>query len=279
VPRERFRLTAGADLVRAYKPKGGAVKAFCVKCGSSLFGGTWPDGPEVSIRLGALDGDPGIRPQYHTFVASRAPWDEITDDLPQYPGALPAADAPGVRRCEWARTELSVAYHDREWGVPLHDDRRLFEFLVLEGAQAGLSWETILKKRPAYRRAFGGFDPRKVARYDARHVKRLLSDPGIVRNRLKVRAAIGNAQAFLAVREELGSFDAYVWGFVGGKPKRNRWKTLKEVPPRSPEGDALSRDLTARGFRFVGPTIIYAFMQAVGMVNDHVVGCFRHGQV
>ena len=181
-----------------------------------------------------------------------------------------------MKRCEWARTDLSVAYHDREWGVPLHDDRRLFEFLILEGAQAGLSWETILKKRSAYRKAYDRFDPKKVARYDRRKVARLLADEGIVRNRLKIGASIDNARAFLEVREEFGTFDAYLWELVGGKPKRNRWKKLAEIPARSPEGDALSKDLKARGFRFVGPTICYAFMQAVGMVNDHVVSCFRY---
>jgi len=184
-----------------------------------------------------------------------------------------------VKRCEWARTDLSVAYHDREWGVPLHDDRRLFEFLILEGAQAGLSWETILKKRSAYRKAYDRFDPKKVARYDRRKVARLLADEGIVRNRLKISASIDNARAFLEVREEFGTFDAYLWELVGGKPKRNRWKKLAEIPARSPEGDALSKDLKARGFRFVGPTICYAFMQAVGRVNDHVVSCFRYREL
>ena len=184
-----------------------------------------------------------------------------------------------MKRCEWARTDLSIAYHDREWGVPLHDDRRLFEFLILEGAQAGLSWETILKKRSAYRKAYDRFDPKKVARYDRRKVARLLSDEGIVRNRLKIGASIDNARAFLEVREEFGTFDAYLWELVGGKPKRNRWKKLAEIPARSPEGDALSKDLKARGFRFVGPTICYAFMQAVGRVNDHVVSCFRYREL
>ena len=184
-----------------------------------------------------------------------------------------------MTRCEWARTDLSIAYHDREWGVPLHDDRRLFEFLILEGAQAGLSWETILRKRPAYRKAYDRFDPKKVARYDRRKVARLLVDEGIVRNRLKIGASIDNARAFLEVRKEFGTFDAYLWELVGGKPKRNRWKKLAEIPARSPEGDALSKDLKARGFRFVGPTICYAFMQAVGMVNDHVVSCFRYREL
>jgi DNA-3-methyladenine glycosylase I len=184
-----------------------------------------------------------------------------------------------VKRCEWARTDLSIAYHDREWGVPLHDDHRLFEFLILEGAQAGLSWETILKKRSAYRKAYDRFDPKKVARYDRRKVARLLADEGIVRNRLKIGASIDNARAFLEVREEFGTFDAYLSELVGGKPKRNRWKKLAEIPARSPEGDALSKDLKARGFRFVGPTICYAFMQAVGRVNDHVVSCFRYREL
>ena len=180
-------------------------------------------------------------------------------------------------RCPWARTPLSIDYHDREWGVPLHDDRALFEFLVLEGAQAGLSWETILKKREAYREDFDGFDPRLVAGYGADKVRELLADPRIVRNRLKIHAAVGNAGRFLAVQEEFGSFDAYVWRFVGGVPRRNAWKDPAEIPATTVESDALSRDLKKRGFRFVGSTICYAFMQAVGMVNDHVVGCFRHG--
>jgi DNA-3-methyladenine glycosylase I len=185
-----------------------------------------------------------------------------------------------MKRCDWAGTdELYVAYHDREWGVPLHDDRRLFELLVLEGAQAGLSWITILRKREAYRRAFDGFDPRKVARYDARRVKRLLEDPGIVRNRLKVEGAVRGARAFLDVQREFGSFDDYIWQFVGGTPKRNRWQSMKEVPALTAESDAMSRDLKKRGFTFVGSTICYAFMQATGMVNDHVVECFRYREV
>ena len=185
-----------------------------------------------------------------------------------------------VQRCPWGESHpLYVPYHDKEWGAPLHDERRLFELLVLEGAQAGLSWLTILKKRDAYRKAFDRFDPRKVARYDARKVARLLADEGIVRNRLKIDAAIANAKAFLAVQREFGSFDAYVWRFVGGRPIGNRRKTLKEVPPRSAESDALSADLRRRGFRFVGSTICYAFMQATGMVNDHLVSCFRHREV
>jgi len=184
-----------------------------------------------------------------------------------------------VRRCEWARTDLSIAYHDREWGVPLHDDRALFEFLILEGAQAGLSWETILKKRESYRLAFDNFDARAVARYDQHKIKELLADPGIVRNRLKIQAAIQNANAFLDVQRESGSFDAYIWRFVGGRPQKNRRRSLKEIPARTVESDAMSRDLSQRGFKFVGSTICYAFMQAVGMVNDHLVDCFRYAEV
>jgi DNA-3-methyladenine glycosylase I len=185
------------------------------------------------------------------------------------------------KRCLWAppAKPLYLAYHDREWGVPVHDDRRLFEMLILEGAQAGLSWETILNKRAAYRKAFDRFDPRKVARYDARRVRALLGDPGIVRNRLKIAAAIRNARAFLDVRREFGSFDAYLWRFVGGGPKRNAWRQQREVPARTAESDALSKDLKRRGFTFVGSTIVYAFMQAVGMVNDHVTTCFRYRKV
>jgi DNA-3-methyladenine glycosylase I len=183
-------------------------------------------------------------------------------------------------RCGWAGDDpLYIAYHDREWGVPVHDDRSLFEFLVLEGAQAGLSWITILRKRPAYRAAFDGFDPAAVARFDARRVRALLRDAGIVRNRAKIEAAVGNARAFLEVQKEFGSFDAYIWRFVGGRPRRNAWKTLRQIPPSTVESEALSRDLKARGFRFVGPTICYAHMQATGMVNDHLVGCFRYREV
>jgi DNA-3-methyladenine glycosylase I len=191
---------------------------------------------------------------------------------------MPTAASEPVR-CSWARTPLSVAYHDLEWGVPVHDDLVLFEFLILEGAQAGLSWETILNKREAYRRAFAGFDPALVARFTAKRVERLLKDPGIVRNRLKINSAVSNARAFLEVRDEFGSFDAYVWGFVGGTPRVNRRRTLQQVPPKTAESDALSRDLLKRGFKFVGSTICYAFMQAVGMVNDHTVDCFRYDAV
>jgi DNA-3-methyladenine glycosylase I len=184
-----------------------------------------------------------------------------------------------MQRCPWPTTEQYVAYHDAEWGVPVHDDRLLFEFLVLEGAQAGLSWETILKKRDAYRAAFDRFDPARVARYGEKKRLALLADPGIVRNRLKIEAAVVNARAFQAVQREFGTFDRYVWGFVGGRPKQNAWKSLKDVPARTAESDALSKDLQRRGFKFVGGTICYAFMQAVGMVNDHLVGCFRHAEL
>jgi len=184
------------------------------------------------------------------------------------------------KRCSWSGTDpLYVSYHDEEWGVPMHDDRILFEFLVLEGAQAGLSWSTILRKRDAYRRAFDRFDPRKVARYDQRKVAELLADAGIVRNRAKVASAIRNAKAFLEVQAEFGSFDAYQWRFVDGRPVQNRRRAVREIPPRSPQSDAMSKDLKARGFSFVGSTIIYAHMQAIGMVNDHVVECFRHREV
>ena len=180
------------------------------------------------------------------------------------------------RRCAWAEKDpLYVAYHDREWGRPVHDDGTLFEFLLLEGAQAGLSWLTILRKREGYRRAFDGFDPRRVAEYGAVDVRRLLADAGIVRNRRKIEAAITNARAFLAVQDEFGSFDAYVWRFTGGKPIQNARTAIREVPAKTPESDAMSKDLVARGFRFVGSTICYAHMQATGMVNDHLVDCFR----
>jgi len=182
-----------------------------------------------------------------------------------------------VPRCPWAKGDLYIAYHDQEWGVPAHDDTRLFEFLILEGAQAGLSWITILKKRENYRRAFDGFDAAKVARYSSQKVESLLADPGIVRNRLKVESTVRNAKAFLAVQKEFGSFDRYVWQFVGGRPVLNHWKSFKEVPCRTAESDAMSRDLVKRGFKFVGSTICYSFMQAVGMVNDHTTDCFRYG--
>jgi DNA-3-methyladenine glycosylase I len=183
------------------------------------------------------------------------------------------------RSCEWPKTEKDIAYHDAEWGVPLHDDRRLFEFLILEGAQAGLSWSTILNKRENYRRAFDGFDPAVVAGYGEEKVHALLLDPGIVRNRLKVSSAVTNAQACMKVQEQFGSLDAYLWQFVGGKQKQNKWKSLREVPARTPESDAMSKDLLKRGFRFVGSTICYAFMQATGMVNDHIVTCPRYRDI
>ena len=183
-------------------------------------------------------------------------------------------------RCDWCKADpLYVAYHDDEWGVPVHDDRVLFEFLVLEGAQAGLSWLTILRKREGYRRAFSGFDPAKVAAYDARRIARLLADPGIVRNRLKVESAVRNARGVLALRETRGGVAAFLWDFVGGAPRQNRWRTLAEIPARTAESDAMSRALRALGFGFVGPTVCYAFMQAVGMVNDHTTDCYRHAEV
>ena len=194
---------------------------------------------------------------------------------------LKAAAADAVKpRCAWpARDPLMLRYHDEEWGVPVHDDRKHFEFLILEGAQAGLSWRTVLYKRAAYRIAFAGFDPRRVARFDARKVRALMNNAGIIRNRLKIESAISNARAFLAVQKEFGSFDRYVWRFVGGRPIVNRWTTLREQPARTRESDALSADLKKRGFRFVGSTIIYAHMQAIGMVNDHVLHCYRRREL
>ncbi len=184
------------------------------------------------------------------------------------------------RRCPWCLgSEQYLRYHDEEWGVPVHDDSRLFEFLILEGAQAGLSWSTILNKRDNYRKAFARFDPAKVTHFGARDVKRLMADPGIVRNRLKIESAIGNARAFLEVRREFGSFDAYLWGFVDGRPQQNFRRGMKQVPARTPLSDAISKDLKLRGFRFVGSTIVYAYMQAVGIVNDHLTACFRRAQL
>lgn len=192
----------------------------------------------------------------------------------------PTQKSPSVSssasRCPWAEAEHQHEYHDIEWGVPSHDDRHLFEMIILEGAQAGLSWSTILKKRESYRAAYDHFDARKIARYDARKVAQLLANPGIVRNRLKVAASISNARAFLAVQKEFGSFDRYIWRFVGGRPIQNRWTAMRQVPARTPESDAMSKDLKKRGFNFVGTTICYAFMQATGMVNDHLVSCPRH---
>ena len=184
-----------------------------------------------------------------------------------------------MTRCDWARKPLDIEYHDREWGTPVHDDRTLFEFLILEGAQAGLSWSTILNKREGYRKAFANFDARKVARFDEQRVARLLENPEIVRNRLKIAAAIANAHAFEAVRKEFGSFDAFIWGFVGGGPKVNAWKSMSQVPARTEISDAMSKELARRGFKFVGSTICYAFMQAVGIVNDHLVTCFRREEL
>jgi DNA-3-methyladenine glycosylase I len=184
-------------------------------------------------------------------------------------------DKPLVR-CAWARSDLMIRYHDKEWGMPVHDDRSLFEFLVLEGAQAGLSWETILNKRENYRVAFDGFDVKKVARYDRRKIAQLLKDPGIVRNRLKIASAVRNAQALLRVQDEFGSFDSFVWQFVDGQPRVNSWKARQRIPASTDESDAMSKELKKRGFNFVGSTICYAFMQAVGMVNDHVIECFRY---
>ena len=181
------------------------------------------------------------------------------------------------KRCEWANGDpLYTDYHDKEWGTLLHDDRKLFELLILEGAQAGLSWLTVLKKRQNYRKAFDQFNARKIARYDQQKVRKLLSNEGIIRNRLKIKATIENAKAFLAIQNEFGNFDAYIWQFVGGKPKKNAWRRLKEIPAKTKESDAMSKDLKERGFRFVGSTICYAFMQATGMVNDHTVDCFRY---
>ena len=181
-----------------------------------------------------------------------------------------------MKRCHWARSELDIEYHDREWGVPCHDDRVFFEFIILEGAQAGLSWSTILKKRENYREAFDGFDPMRVARFSEARLRKLLQNEGIVRNRLKVAGSVRNAKAFLKVQDEFGGFDPFIWRFVGGKPIANRWKSFKEVPAQTAESDAMSKDLKKRGFTFVGSTICYAFMQATGMVNDHLVSCFRY---
>jgi DNA-3-methyladenine glycosylase I len=191
--------------------------------------------------------------------------------------ALPARPQPDGRpRCGWPRSELALRYHDEEWGVPLRDDRKIFEFLILDAAQAGLSWEIILRKREGFRAAFDNFDAEKVARYDERRVQRLLADPGIIRNRLKIESAIANARSFLQVQEECGSFTGYIWQFVDGKPKVNHRRSLKAVPARTAQSDVMSKALKKRGFRFVGSTICYAFMQAAGMVNDHTVACFRH---
>ena len=185
-----------------------------------------------------------------------------------------------TKRCAWVGSDpLMLQYHDREWGVPVHDDRKHFEFLMLEGAQAGLSWSIVLRKREGYRRAFSEFDPEKVARYSAKRISNLIQDPSIIRNRMKIESAVRNAQAFLAIQEEFGNFDVYCWRFVDGRPKRNRWKASRQIPATSPESDAFSKDLKRRGFGFVGSTVIYAHMQAVGMVNDHLVDCFRYREI
>ncbi len=189
------------------------------------------------------------------------------------------ASKTGLVRCHWAGKPLNIPYHDEEWGVPVHHEHQWFEFLILEGAQAGLSWDTILQKRARYRKVYAGFDPEKVARFDARKARQLLADPGIIRNRLKIAAAVTNARAFLKVQEEFASFDNYVWRFVGGSPIQNKWKTHGQVPAVTPLAAALSKDLKKRGFRFVGPTIVYALMQATGLVNDHLVSCFRYQQL
>src|SRR3954465_6084153 len=191
-------------------------------------------------------------------------------------------DAPVTpKRCSWVSVDdpLMLQYHGREWGVPVHEDRKHFEFLVLEGAQAGLSWTIVLKKREGYRRAFDDFDPEKVARFSAPRIEKLVENPAIIRNRMKIKAAVRNAHAFLKIQEEFGSFDSYCWRFVAGRPKLNRWKTMRQIPPTSPESNAFSKDLKHRGFSFVGSTVIYAHMQAVGMVNDHLVDCFRYGEI
>jgi DNA-3-methyladenine glycosylase I len=182
-------------------------------------------------------------------------------------------------RCKWASKDLAIVYHDKEWGVPSHDDRHLFEFLILEGAQAGLSWDTILRKRENYRAAFSQFNPQRIARYDQKKVGALMNDPGIIRNKLKIQSAISNAQAFLKIQKEVGSFDEYIWQFVDGKPRINSIRSMKQLPARTAQSDAMSKDLKKRGFNFVGSTICYAYMQAVGMVNDHMVTCFRYKQL
>ena len=217
-------------------------------------------------------------------VAFPAQWDEVTGTCcaisAREPGGTLRRVTDAVKRCSWAVGDpLMIAYHDRQWGVPEHDDRTLFEMLILEGAQAGLSWSTILRKREAYRRAFAGFDPAAVARFGEREVAALLADAGIVRNRLKINAAIGNARAFLAVQQEVGSFDRFVWQLAGGAPVRNKRRRPGDVPARTAASDAMSKALARRGFKFVGTTICYAYMQAVGVVNDHLVSCFRYGEV
>jgi DNA-3-methyladenine glycosylase I len=208
-------------------------------------------------------------------------WGRVFDPSRSSPARLPTMNPKPANliRCAWASNDLSIRYHDEEWGVPAHDDATLFEFLILEGAQAGLSWDTILKKRENYRAAFDNFGPGKIARYDRRKMQSLINDAGIIRNRLKIASAVANAKAFLKVQEEFGSFNAYIWQFTGGSPIVNSRRSAKQVPASTPESDAMSKDLKKRGFSFVGTTICYAFMQAVGMVNDHLISCFRHSQL
>ena len=244
----------------------------------------WSECPGVRERVLNERGE--IRPHVNVFVDGENARQSGGLSVRVRPDAevviVPAVSGGAARtppaRCAWAATPLSIAYHDAEWGRPVHDDLVFFEFITLEGAQAGLSWETILKKRDGYRDAFAGFDPAAVARFTPARVERLMQNAGIVRNRLKIESTIRNARAFLNVQREVGSFDAYVWRFVNGRPILNRFSSLSEIPARTPESDALSRDLQGRGFKFVGSTICYAFMQATGLVNDHVVGCFRHGR-
>jgi DNA-3-methyladenine glycosylase I len=242
----------------------------------------WRECPGARDRVLTETGD--LRPHVNVFVegenirhagglAAPVPPDAEIVIVPAVSGGMAAKP---VIRCAWARSPLMIDYHDREWGVPVHHDQVFFEFITLEGAQAGLSWETILRKREAYRDAFAGFDPARVARFTPARIERLLKNDGIVRNRLKVESTVRNARAFLAVQDEFGSFDAYVWRFVGGKPLVGRRASMNDVPARTPESDALSRDLLARGFKFVGSTICYAFMQATGLVNDHTMECFRY---
>ncbi len=212
-------------------------------------------------------------------VGTAKPWAARCEDRAKLANPLMKTNASDLIRCNWARNPLSIRYHDEEWGLPQHDDRALFEFLILEGAQAGLSWDTILKKRENYLVAFDGFHPERIARYDRCKVDRLLRNPGIIRNRLKIASAVQNAKAFLSIQKEFGSFDRYIWQFVSGKPRVNAWRSTQQVPARTPESDAMSKDLKKRGFNFVGSTICYAFMQAVGMVNDHSAKCFRYREI
>ncbi len=228
----------------------------------------------MSAKKGAAAGAAALDRAAGVRTARLAP---STDDAP---ASRTRRAPPAPRRCDWCLgNELYMAYHDTEWGVPVHEDRGHFEFLVLEGAQAGLSWLTVLRKRDSYRKAFDNFDPARVARYNDRKIEGLLADPGIVRNRRKVESAITNARAFLAVQKEFGTFDRYLWGFVDGKPVRNRWKSISEIPATSDLAERVSADLKKRGFRFVGPTIIYAHLQAIGVINDHIASCFRYRQL